>query len=77
MENFIQKKEDEFVKNLNDLQRKAKQNAYLDVAGIIKQEQLDELKKDQLCNKDLANYMEHLYQMFMEKYESLEAQDER
>ena len=77
MNNFIQRKEDEFVKNLNDLQTKAKQNAYLDVAGIIKQEQLDELKKDQLCNKDLANYMEHLYHMFMEKYESLEAQDER
>lgn len=75
--NFIDRKEDEFKKNLEELSNKAKQNVYLEIAGIVKQDQIDELKKDQLYSKDKANYMEHLYQMLMSKYESLEVSDER
>ena len=76
MDNFIQRKENTFQKQLSELSDKAKQNAYLEIAGIVKQDQLDEFKKDQLCNKEVANYMEHLYQMLMNKYESLEVKDE-
>ena len=76
MDNFIQRKEDEFKKNLNDLQRKSKQNAILNIMGIIKDDQINYIRDENFYGLSAIKYIDILSDKLSTQYNELEINNE-